>query len=169
MGFGLIVIVLGLLLRFVLVPGLKQFPDDVDETRHYALEYLILLDADTLQFYRSAPAQNPDLRIDRRVIVEDVDGGRMLAREEQTIYDGDEVIRGRVLYHALDRRSLEFLDDVPDDWASRDGYWQRAGLVIGWGLDTERQDYTGWADDYRATVPLVYAGEQVHAAVAQRR
>lgn len=122
-----------------------------------------------------APSQalptNPELHIRRTVKVEAVDGNKTLIRETQGFYADNaatEPIREVVKYHALDRASLEFLaaGDIPDDWKAKEGFAQREGLVIGWGPEGVRQeDYTGWSDDYNATVVLEYVDEQEHNGI----
>jgi hypothetical protein len=159
---GVALIVGGVIVVAVVVPGQKVFPSDVDTTRIYAVDYLTLLDAESMAFLHIAPGESEDLRVERNIFVEAVDGKKTLVRETQTLLNGDEVLAEQVKYHPLDRRTMEFLDEFPEAWAEHDGYWEREGLVIGWGIGVDKEDYTGWSDDTRTAVDLVYEGEQEH-------
>lgn len=162
---GVILIIAGLLLMLVIVPGMKKLPDDVDITRQYNVEFLTLLDAETLTFTRFAEGENPNLRIDRHVVAEEVDGDKLLVREEQILMNGDEALASQLKRYPLDRKTMEILQgDFPEGW-KKEGYLEREGLVIGWPIDAEQKDYDGWSDDYRSTVVLKYEGEQEHAGI----
>lgn len=162
---GAVIIIVGLALMLVIVPGMKMLPDDVDITRQYNVEFLTLLDAETLTFARYAPGENPNLHIDRHAVAEEVDGEKILIREEQTLLDGETVLASQLKLYPLDRKSMELLQDgIPEDW-KKEGYWEREGLVIGWPIDTEQKDYNGWSDDYRSPVVLKYDSEQEHGGI----
>lgn len=162
---GIMLVIAGLVMMFVVVPNMKVYPEDLDSSRRFDLRFLTLLDADTMTFYRSSADENPDLYIMRRVRAEKIDGKKMLLREDQILYNGDEVIVAQVKYHPLDRVTLATLKDFPSAWKNHEGYWEREGLVIGWGLDTEKRDYDGWNDDTRLVVNLAFAKEEEHAGV----
>jgi hypothetical protein len=165
LSMGVVLILLGLLLMLVIVPSMKQFPEDVDTTRIYHVEYLTLLDGETLQFTSIPAGDNPDLRIERHFKVEEVDGERALVREEQTILNGEAALTALVKYYAIDRKTMEAIEDVPSAWKEHDGYWQREGLAMGWAIDSQEKDYTGWSDDYNSTVPLVYVRQEEHGGI----
>jgi hypothetical protein len=159
-------IVVALALALVIVPSMKVFPDDVDTTRVFDLNYLTLLDADTMEFYRAEPDNLPEnLRIERNIFVEETDGNKTLIRETQTILDGDDELIQQVKYHPLDRKTLATLTDFPEAWTEHDGYWLREGQVIGWGLDVEQRDYDGWSDDTRHVVNLAYDDVEEHGGI----
>lgn len=166
LAIGTLFVVGGLLLAFVVVPSMKVFPDDVDIDREYNVEYLTLLDSDTMEFQSFSRETSPDLRIERNVKGEDSTEDMVLVRETMSfVHNGDEVIRTVVKSHVLDRKTLEFVGDVPEDWKESEGFAQRAGLIIGWGLDSEAKDYRGWSDDYNSTVDLVYQNEEEHNGI----
>ncbi|PJF22113.1 MAG: hypothetical protein CUN56_07660 [Phototrophicales bacterium] len=163
---GVLLVAGGLLLMQVIVPAMKVFPADVDTTRTFDVAYLTLLNADTLEFMEFSEGGDHDLRIERNIFVEEVDGNRTLIRETQTLFNGDTPLRPPIVkYHALDRHTMEPLDDVPEEWAARDGYWEREGLVIGWGIGAEERDYIGWNDDTRSTVEMEYQGKQERGGI----
>ncbi|MBN1200448.1 MAG: DUF3068 domain-containing protein [Anaerolineae bacterium] len=153
---GIVLVLAGAILMFVFVPGMKQFPDDVDTTRRYEGTMPVLLNPSTFEFMT-------DLEVDleRHFETEEVDGDVALVLEQQTLSDKDgnplQVITKR---YAIDRKTMEFADDYPDSWAEKEGFWVREGLVLGWPIGTEKKEYTGWSDDYRATVALAFDKEE---------
>lgn len=158
LGFALII--LGVLLMTLIVPKLALFPADLEARREYQLDYLTLLNAENLSFFIAAPDENPNLVIDRLVKVEAVEGQAMLVREDQRVMNGEESLYEVTYYYALDRKTLLAAEDFPAEWRDHAGFWERDGLVISWPLDTQKQDYRGWAEDYRASVPLEFVREE---------
>lgn len=154
---GLVVIVAGLVLMGVIVPGMKQFPDDVDTTRNYEGTMPVLLNAASLQFMTDIPVE-----LVRHFKTEATDGNLALVLEEQTLSSQGTTLLVMTKHHVIDRKTMEFVNDYPASWADKEGLIERSGLVLGWPLDTEKKDYVGWSDDYQATVPLTFAGEEEH-------
>ncbi|MCZ7539776.1 MAG: DUF3068 domain-containing protein [Anaerolineae bacterium] len=154
---GLAAIVVGLLLMLVIVPGMKQFPDDVDTTRNYEGTMPVLLNAEALQFLTDIPVE-----LVRHFKTEATDGDLALVLEEQTLSSQGTPLLEMTKHHAIDRKTMEFVNDYPASWGDKEGLIERSGLVLGWPLDAEKKDYVGWSDDYRATVPLTFAGEEEH-------
>lgn len=155
---GLVLIVAGLLLMLVIVPGMKQFPDDVDTTRLYEGTMPVLLNRETLQFMTDL-----NVELERHFQTEATTDGLALVLEEQTLRlpDGTPLMT-QIKRHAIDRKTMEFRADYPESWQGKEGLLDRAGLVLGWPIDTEKKDYDGWSDDYRSTVPLTFSGEVEH-------
>lgn len=173
---GALLVVGGIVLMSVIVPGMRVFPNDVDTVRTYDLSYLTLLNAETMEFFRVPPltgeeteeelAARPPLSIERNIFVEAVDGNRTLVRETQTLYAGETVITQIVKRHALDRKSMMGITNPPTDWTSQDGYLRRTGIIIGWGPEgIKKENYTVWSDDYRDTSEMVFVREEEHAGV----
>jgi hypothetical protein len=154
---GVALVVAGLLLMLVIVPDMKQFPDDVNTARHYVGTMPVMFDPDTFEFMTDL-----DLNLERHFNTEATDGGVALVKEEQTMSDGDQVLQHFVKHYALDRKTMEVSDTFPDSWAQTEGFWAREGIVLGWPIGTENRDYVGWSDDYRATVTLKFEGEVEH-------
>ncbi|MBN2302953.1 MAG: DUF3068 domain-containing protein [Anaerolineae bacterium] len=157
LGLGVILIVIGVLLMAVIVPGMKQLPDDVDTTRLYAGTMPVLLNPATFEFMT-------DLTVDleRHFKAEDTDGDNALVYEAQTLSVGGQSLQQIVKHYSVDRKTMEWDGNYPDSWAETDGFWQREGLVMGWSMGSEEKDYVGWSDDYRATVPLTFEEKQKH-------
>ncbi|MBN1562368.1 MAG: DUF3068 domain-containing protein [Anaerolineae bacterium] len=160
---GLVLVVASLVLMLVIVPGMKQFPDDVDTTRVYdgSMEVLLVPQADgSLSFLRDI-----DVSLERHFYTEEVDGDKALVVEEQTLSMGEQSLVQLLKRHAIDRKSMMFLDPIPEAWADAEGIYQRGGLVLGWPIDSEKKDYDGWSDDYRAIVPLVFDSEEEYHGI----
>lgn len=154
---GLVVIAAGLVLMLVIVPGMKQFPDDVDTTRNYEGTMPVLLNAASLQFMTDIPVE-----LVRHFSTEATDGDLALVLEEQTLSSQGTPLLDMTKHHVIDRKTMEFVNDYPAGWGDKEGLIERSGLVLGWPLDAEKKDYVGWSDDYRTTVPLTFAGEEEH-------
>ena len=154
---GLILVAVGVVVMFVIVPGMKQFPADVDTTRTYDGQLGVILDAENMAFLTDL-----DVQLSRHIKTEETSDGVALVLEEQQLATGDNVLTQLVKRYAIDRKTMEFASDYPAEWADKEGFWEREGLVIGWPIDPEKRDYTGWSDDYRETVTLKFEGEVEH-------
>ena len=154
---GLILVVVGLIVMLVIVPGLKQFPDDVDTTRRYSGSMPVLLNRENLQFLTDIPVE-----LIRHFKTEETDGELALVLEEQTLESQGTPLLQIVKRHAINRKTMEFAGEYPESWKEKEGMINRAGLVLGWPIDTEKKDYVGWSDDYRDTVTLKFEGEVEH-------
>ncbi len=162
---GVLAVVVGLALMLVIVPGMRVFPDDVDTTRTFDMQYLTLLDAETLQFITIPEEAADELMIERNVRVEAVEGNTTLIREEQNIINAGEPLVQQIKHYALDRSELTPVETYPADWDGRDGFWPRQGQVIGWPIGVDQVDYVGWNDDTRATSELIYQEEQERGGI----
>lgn len=155
---GVLAIIAGVTLLTVIVPRLAVFPDDVDVVREFDVEYLTLLNPDTLEFIEVGPDEADDILIQRHVVVEEVDGDGTLIFEGQTLLQDGEPLQHVEFRYALDRRQLTPLED--HQWADAEGLWEREGFVIGWEIGVEQHDYIGWNEDTRSAVDLVYEGAE---------
>ncbi len=154
---GLVLIVVGLVVNLVVVPGMKQFPDDVNTTRTYAGTMTTLLNPATFAFMRDFPVD-----LERHFETEATDGKLALVLEDQVLSAQGQSLLELVKRHSINRKTMEFSSDYPSAWASKEGFADRGGLVMGWPIDTEKKDYLGWSDDYGATVPLTFVREEEH-------
>jgi hypothetical protein len=152
-----VLIVVGILLMGVIVPGMKQWPNDVHTIRNYDGTMPVLLNASNFEFMTDLAVQ-----IKREVKTEATDGGVALVSEDITMSSGEQALQHKLAQYAIDRKTMECTSNYPDGWKGKDGFWDRQGLVLGWPIDSEKRDYTGWSDDYRATVTLSFVGEEKH-------
>ncbi len=154
---GAVLVVAGLVVMFVVVPGMKQFPDDVDTIRHYQGTVPVQLNPATFEFMR-------DLNVDleRHFMTVETDGDLALVREEQTLSTQGQPLQQILKHHAIDRKSMEAVSDYPEAWNSNANLFAREGLSLGWPIDSEKKDYVGWSDDYRKPITLKFEGEVEH-------
>lgn len=156
--FGILLALVGVVIMAVIVPGIKQFPDDVDTTRYYEGTMPVLLNAETLEFMTDL-----DVILERHITTEDTDDGVALVKEEQTLLLKDQEdappLLANVYHYSIDRKTMEFDTDYPDTWAEKTGFWDREGLVIGWPIDASDEDAIGWSDNYRSTIDFNYEDE----------
>lgn len=163
LGLGAVAIIAGLVLRFVIVPGLAKFPDDVDSTRTYAGTVDILNRAEL-----ENPSGNPlfftglPVISDRTVKVVEVDGDKALVQDTANLVaaPGTPIAGARLTgsddFYTIDRVSMESIDNFTDNGL----VMPREGLVVGFPIDTEARDYVGWNGDPAQTVTLEYAGRE---------
>jgi len=154
---GVLLVAAGLVVMLVVVPGMRQLPADADTTRTYEGTMASLLDQTTFTFVRDVP-----IELERHVSVVDTSDGLALVKEERTMTSGGRPLQQAVNHYSVDRVTMEWSDDYPEEWAGNEGFWPREGNVIGWPMGTEQRDYTGWSDDYMSTVPLTFVEEATH-------
>lgn len=165
---GLVMIAAGAVVKFVILPGQAQWPDDVDSTRTYDGTLHVMLNPQALQsrdmanlFLRDIPITNS-----RHVTTEEVKGGKAVVREIAKMLGprGQEII-GSDTWYAIDRKTMNHLPpEEAAGFSNSDKIGAREGLVIGFPIGTEKKDYTGWSDDYQATVTVKFMGEEKHSA-----
>lgn len=154
----------GLLVRFVVYPSQLRFPSDVDVTREYSGELAVMLDPSAIAsgdfanlFLRGVPVQIT--RSVRTLEVGGDDGALVLEAVSMTGPAGP-MAAGEDVY-AIDRSSMESIANFTTD----ERVIERHGLVIGWPIGTEQQNYVGWNGDTLSTVDLVYAGEEARGGI----
>jgi hypothetical protein len=154
---GVVLVAAGLVVMLVVVPGMKQLPADTDTTRTYEGTMATLLDPTTFKTTTDLP-----IELERRFFVAATTDGLALVTEERAMTSGGQPLQQGVNNYSVDRVTMEWSDDYPAEWAENEGFWPREGYVIGWPMDTEQKDYTGWSDDYLSTVPLTFVEEATH-------
>ena len=156
---GVLLVLAGVIVMAVIVPGMKRLPDDVDTIRMYDGSVPVLLNAETFQFLNDL-----DVTIERHVKVEETDGDVALVLEALVMTDNatGAVLQSVDKHHALDRKTMEFAEEYPESWTETAGFAPRGGLIVGWPIDTEKKDYLGWSDDYADTVDLTFVDSRKH-------
>lgn len=157
---GAVAVIAGLIVLFVVVPDRAQFPDDVDRMRYYEGELALMLDAEALAamdlanvFIRDVP-----VTIDRSIRTLEVDGKKAL------VFDGSVVAgpTGPVLssedVYAIDRKTMGHIGNFTGD----DRVIDREGLVVGFPIGTEAEDYVGFNGDTLAPNTIAFVGEEEH-------
>ncbi len=153
---GALLLVIGLILQFSIIPDQAQFPDDVERTRVYEGELAVLLNAEALAagdlasvFIRDVP-----ITIDRQVETEEVDGGLAIVSDVSVLNGPAGPIQSSEDIYAIDRKTMESVANFSAD----DRVIEREGLVIGFPIGTEAADYVGFNGDTLETNTLSYVG-----------
>ncbi len=157
---GIAGVVAGLVLLVFIIPGMAQFPDDVDSTRVYEGELSVMLNAEALAagdmenvFLRDIP-----VTIDRRVQTLEVDGQKALVNDLAVMSSPAGPLQQAEDTYAIDRKTMEHIANFTDD----DRVLDREGLVVGFPIGTEAADYLGWNGDTLETNTLSYVREEEH-------
>ncbi|MBT8193480.1 MAG: DUF3068 domain-containing protein [Acidimicrobiia bacterium] len=163
LGLGVLLIIAGLVVKFVVTPGLAKFPDDVDSVRTYEGTVDILNRAELESptgadlFFVGLPVIS-----DRTVKTLEVDGDKALVQDTANLRaaPGTPIAGARLTgsedFYTIDRVSMEAIANFTDDTR----VLPREGLVVGFPIDTEARNYTGWNGDPAQTVMLEYAGQE---------
>lgn len=161
---GLVLIATGLAVKFVVLPGQAQWPDDVDSTRTYEGTLHVMLNAKALQemdlqnlFLREVP-----ITLSRHVTTEAVEGSKAIVLEIATMFGpGGQAMQGSETWYAIDRKTMEAISqEAVSGLSSSDKITDREGFVIGFPIGTESKDYKGWSSDYQTTVDLNYVKQE---------
>ncbi len=157
---GIAAVAAGLVLLLFIIPGMAQFPDDVDSTRVYEGELSVMLNGEALAagdlanvFLRDIP-----VTIDRRVQTLEVDGQKALVNDSAVMSSPAGPLQQAEDTYAIDRKSMEHIANFSGDERVLD----REGLVIGFPIGTEAADYRGWNGDTMETNTLSFVSEEEH-------
>ncbi len=158
LGLGALLLVAGLIVQLLIVPGAKQFPDDVDVNRAYEGAAGVLLNAEALAsndlanlFVRELP-----ITIDRNVLTLDTDGGDALVSDISVVNSPAGPIQTTENYYSIDRKSMLSDDTFNED----ERVIAREGLVVGFPIGTESRNYDGWNGDTETVNILTYVEKQ---------
>ncbi len=168
---AIVLIIVALVLRFSIVPGMKQLPDDVDTARYYEGTLNSMLNPEALQTMDLANLflKNVDVDIYRHYTVEKTDEGKALVRE--TIYmtssETGELIQSTDNWYAVDRKTLECLPQksIPEDFFGNYEITNCSGMVFAFPVDGEKKDRLRWVSDFQKTVVVTYVGEEKHEGI----
>lgn len=150
----------GLVLMFLVIPGMAQFPDDVDTDRAYEGAMSVMLNAEALAsmdlaniFLRDVP-----VTIDRNVQTLDVDGEKALVRDSAVMSSPAGPIQSAEDIYTIDRTTMEHIPNFTTDGRVLD----REGLVVGFPIGTEAADYVGWNGDSMEPNVVSFVQEEDH-------
>lgn len=160
MTVGVAVALVGLIVLLVVVPDRAQFPDDVDRMRYYEGELAVLLDAEALAAMDLANVFISDVpvTIDRSIETLEVDGGKALVSDESVVSGPTGPILSSADTYAIDRKTMEHIENFTDD----DRVIDREGLVIGFPIGTDAEDYRGFNGDTLTPNTISFVGEEAH-------
>ncbi len=155
---GVLLLVAGLVMLFLIIPGIAQFPEDVDSTRAYEGELGVMLNAEALATMDLANIfiRNVPVTIDRHVQTLEVDGEKALVLDEAVMSGPAGPLQQAEDVYSIDRKTMLSIANFSDDARVTD----REGLVVGFPIGTEAADYTGWNGDTLATNTLTFVAEE---------
>jgi hypothetical protein len=156
---GVVFVVGGLAVKFVVLPSQAKFPDDVDSTRNYEGQLGVMMNAAALEtgdmanlFLRDVP-----VTIARTVKTASVGGddGAVVSDHALMSSPAGPVAESLSIY-AINRTTMDAIADFSGDVR----ILPREGLVIGWPIGSEGRDYIGWNGDTQQATVLRYVGEE---------
>jgi hypothetical protein len=152
LGVGVLLLAAGLVIMLAIVPSMKKLPSDTNETRHYTGTMAVLLNPQTFEFMKGLPVD-----ITRHVFVEKTSGNLALVDEDITMTSQGTPLAQQLKRYIVDRKTAAEATGGPADWQTLPGVVAtRQGIVFAWPPGVEKKDYTGWSDDYMATVPMKF-------------
>ncbi len=158
MSLGALLLIVGLIVQFVVIPGKSQFPADADKERNYEGELAVMLNAEALAtmdlanvFIRDVP-----ITIDRNIRTMEVDGGKALVNDASILSGPTGPLLSSEDTYSIDRKTMEHIDNFTDNSDVID----REGLVVGFPIGTEQVDYPGFNGDTLTTNTLAFAREE---------
>jgi hypothetical protein len=164
LGLGILLVAAGLIIKYVVVPAVAQFPDDVDSTRTYEGTLETMLNTQALASGDLANVFMNDIpiQLSRHVTTEDTDGGKALVREVATMAaaDGTPLPLGSEDWYTIDRKSMEHIANFA---GNPNVIEARQGLVIGFPIGTEKKTYDGWSDYFQGVQDLDFVAEEERA------
>jgi len=164
LALGVVLVAGGLAIKYVVLPSQAKFPADVDTTRVYDGELAVMLNAAALQtgdlanlFFKDVP-----VTIDRTVKTVEVGGGDGAIVSDHAVMNSPQgPLAESLSIFAIDRKTMEAIEDFSGDAR----IIPREGLVIGWPIGSEPEDYVGWNGDTLSTTEIKYVGEEERAGV----
>ncbi len=164
-GVGVGLLAIGLFVQFVIVPGQRQFPDDVQRHRYYEGQLGVMLDAEALAASDLANAfvRDVPITIDRLVETLETKGTDALVDDASTVSGPTGPILSTEDVYVIDRKSMEHAPAEVSAEFGDDRVIAREGLVIGFPIGTEPRDYLGWNGDTLQADVLSYVAEVEHA------
>ena len=160
LALGILLIAAGLVVLLLIIPGMAQFPDDVDSARAYEGELGVMLNSEALAnldlaniFLRDVP-----VTIDRHVQTLEVDGEKALVIDSAVMSSPAGPLQQAEDVYSIDRKTMLHIPNFTDD----DRVTDREGLVVGFPIGTESAAYTGWNGDTLETNPLTFVREEEH-------
>jgi hypothetical protein len=161
---GALLVAAAAILYWVVVPNRKQMPADTNTTRQLAGTARLLLNPQALASGDLGAALLADVPVKAernvKVLATDGDAAQVADTRVLTTGDGQPVGRSEVNY-AVDRRSLEAVENPPSGWQVT----PHEGLTVSWPIGAGKQDYTAWINETKSTTPVKFVREEEKAGV----
>ncbi len=156
---GLAFVAVALVIKCVIVPDMKKWPDDVDITRYYTGTIHEMLDQRALSGLdlENLILESIPVDIARHYSTIETDGNKAIVREIIIMTDSSgETIQSDERYYAVDRKTLEAIPDLSHVHDVSD----RKGLTFSFPIGVDKKDYSRWVRDLQSTAPIHYLGEE---------
>ncbi|MFO8009899.1 MAG: porin PorA family protein [Dehalococcoidia bacterium] len=156
---GLAFVAVALVIKCVIVPDMKKWPDDVDITRYYTGSLHEMLDQRALT---SLDLENLIMRaipidITRYYSTVETEGNKAIVREVIMMADSSgKTIQSSEKYYAVDRKTLEAIPN----FSHEHDVSERKGLTFSFPIGVDKKDYSRWVSDLQRTAPILYRGEE---------
>jgi hypothetical protein len=140
-GGAVVVVAFAATLRFMIVPGLQQLPDDLDTTLHYSgtadiLDEAALMKGDLANGFR----KGVPVELEQRVRVVSAHGQTVVVTDETELTDPeDDVLSTTKHTFAVDRKSMAAAPAPPGVTVE-----PHHGLTVGFPIPPDPHDYTYW-------------------------
>ncbi|MEA3501389.1 MAG: porin PorA family protein [Actinomycetota bacterium] len=156
---GIVLVVGGLAIKFVVLPSQAKFPADIDSTRNYEGELAVMMNAAALETGDLANLflKNIPVTIARSVKTLEVGGDNGAVVSDHAVMSSPQgPLAESLSIYAINRTTMDAMADFSGDVR----ILPREGLVIGWPIGSEGKDYIGWNGDTQQTTVLSYVGEE---------
>jgi len=161
---GVVLLVAGLGVKYVVLPSQAKFPADVDSTRNYEGELAVMMNAAALDSEDLANLflTNIPVTIERNVKTLEVGGNDGAIVSDHAVMSSPQgPLADSLSIYAINRTTMDAIDDFSGDARIT----PRQGLVVGWPIGSEGKDYIGWNGDTQTTVTLAYEGEEERGGI----
>ena len=156
---GVVILLAGVAVKFVVLPSQAKFPADVDSTRNYEGELGVMLNAAALEtgdmanlFMRDIP-----VTIARSVKTLEVGGDNGAVVSDHAVMSSPAgPVADSLSIYTINRTTMDAIEDFSGDAR----IIPREGLVIGWPIGSEPVDYVGWNGDTQQTTVISYVGAE---------
>jgi hypothetical protein len=154
---GVLMLVAGAVLRFVVVPSQEVLPADTDETVTYTGSLTTLDVAALMRGSQDAVVQLP-VTVARTLKVLQTSGNKARVSDTAIITSDQGTVPSSLArteyFYAVDRSTLEAIPNFTDKPVTA-----AKGLVVSFPVGTEKRSYTGWLAEAGTTGTVKYLGE----------
>ncbi len=156
---GVVFLVGGLAVKFVVLPSQAKFPADVDSTRNYEGELAVMMNAAALETgdFANLFLKNIPVTIARSVKTLEVGGNDGAIVSDHAVMSSPQgPLAESLTIYAINRTTMDAMEDFSGDVR----ILPSEGLVIGWPIGSEGKDDIGWNGDTQQTTVLTFVGEE---------
>jgi hypothetical protein len=164
-ALGVLLLAAAAVLYWVVLPSQAKLPADTDTTRQYDGTAKLLLNSVAVATgdFANAIIRDAPVTASRTVKVLATDGDAAQVSDSRVlkIATGGQTIGETEVKYAVDRKTLEAVDDPPADW----DVVAHQGLTVSWPIGAEKHDYTGWVNETQITTPVRFVREETRGGI----